>query len=211
MPKQVLFDPAVKKAAKFGKRPGAGDGPGMDGQSPFAMPVVRQEIANMMGDLITLLTRFKARLENLPSDEGANVQAAQRLGLESRPVHRTVRGEMVASKSEVAIANILHALEKEGRLTYQISPEVPFAMRPAAHASFKVEANGATWFWEHCDMPDAKYKRRFEQKKELYGKAGFSVYAPDNQTGRLIVTEDSEEKGLDTQAIAQLTGTLFAN
>ena len=166
----------------------------------------------MTGDLIVWLTALKARLEKLPTPPSATVQAAQRLGLEEQPIHRTVRGDMVRSKSAVAIANILYGIEREGRLTYQIAPELPFANRAAPQADFKVEANGASWFWEHLSLlSDERHRRRWEQKKELYAKNGYSAYSPDNPEGRLIVTEDSDKNGLDTQAIDQLTRTLFCS
>lgn len=73
-----------------------------------------------------------------------------------------------------------------------------------------IVVNGETWFWEHCGMlSDENYRRRWELKKALYEKNGYSIYAPNNPEGRLIVTEDSLEQGLDTQAIDQLTRKLF--
>jgi hypothetical protein len=206
MAKVVMFEAAVKRAVKFGKRLGASDG-----ERPLLQtPPLRQELADMTGDLIVWLTALKARLEKLPAPPSATVQAAQRLGLEEQPIHRTVRGDMVRSKSAVAIANILYGIEREGRLTYRIAPDLPFANRSAPQADFKIEANGTTWFWEHCAMrSDEKYRRRWEQKKELYAKNGYSAYSPDNPEGRLIVTEDSPETGLDTQAIDRLTQKLF--
>jgi len=208
MAKEVLFEPAVKKAARFGKKLGSSGS--KHEQSSLSAPAIRKELAKMAGELIVWLTAFKARVEDAPVDQAPTVQATQRLGLEGRSIHRSVRGDLVRSTSEVAIANILLALEREGRLTYQIAPELPFANPSAPPASFKIEANGKIWLWEHCSMlADAKYRRRWEQKKELYAKNGFSVHAPDNADGRLIVTEDSLETGFDTQAIDQLTRTLF--
>jgi len=206
MAKVVMFEAAVKRAVKFGKRLGAGDGERLK----IKTPPLRQELADITGDLIVWLTRLKARLEKLPAPPSAAVQAAQRLGLEERPIHRSVRGDLVRSKSAVAIANILCGIEREGRLTYQIAPDLPFANRAAPQADFKIEANGATFFWEHLSLlADEKHRRRWEQKKELYAKNGYSAYSPDNPEGRLIVTEDSPETGLDTQAIDRLTQELF--
>jgi hypothetical protein len=203
-----MFEAAMKRAVKFGKRLGGGEGELLSVKTP----PLRQELADMTGDLIVWLTALKARLEKSPAPSPATVQAAQRLGLVERRIHRTMKGDLVRSKSAVAIANILFCLEREGRLTYQIAPDLPFANRSAPQADFKIEANGATWFWEHCAMlSDEKYRRRWEQKKELYAKHGFSAYSLDNPEGRLIVTEDSDENGLDTQAIDHLTRTLFCN
>jgi hypothetical protein len=81
---------------------------------------------------------------------------------------------------------------------------LPFENRSAPHATFKLEANGATWFFGNiatcCPM---RSTAPLGAEEELYAKNGYSVYAPDNAAGRLIVTEDSLEHGLD-QAIDQL-------
>lgn len=49
----------------------------------------------------------------------------------------------------------------------------------------KDEDTGITWYWEHCGMMnDPKYKKRWQDKKELYKKNGIE------EGKNLIVTED---------------------
>ncbi len=193
---------------KFGKWPSL-----RDWQRPsLRFPPIRKDLADLAGQLIGWLTVLKARLEGAPADPPETLRGVRLKGLEGRSIHRTVRGDMVRSKSEVAIANILYGIEREGRLKYSIEPELPFANRTGRQADFMIEANGATWFWEHCGMlSDENYRRRWEVKRELYAKNGYSIYSPDNPDGRLIMTEDSLETGLDTHAIDQLTRKLFCN
>lgn len=130
--------------------------------------------------------------------------------LEERLIHRTIRGDMVSSKSELAIANILYSLEMEGHITYEVEPQLPFEDGRGRWADFKIESNGQSWYWEHCGMMDDEhYRSRWRKKKKLYSDNGFSVYSNKNLKGRLIVTEDGRKHGLDTNAIQQLVTELF--
>ena len=58
-------------------------------------------------------------------------------------------------------------------------------------------------------MDSVKYRERWESKKTLYLKSGFSVDLPDNPEGRLIVTEDGSGRGLDSQSIKEMADRLF--
>jgi len=210
MGKAVWFNAAIAKAGKFGKRPRPDDHFDTSHGRRLQFPPIRKDLADLAGVLIVWLTAAKARLENAPAPAAPSANVGQRLGLEGRAIHRTVRGDMVRSKSKVAIANILFSLEWDGGLKYQIEPELPFQNHAGTHADFKLEAKGATFYWEHCDMPSNEAcRRRFEQKKALYEKNGFSVNSAANPSGRLIVTEDSLEDGIDTQAIDALARKLF--
>jgi hypothetical protein len=142
----------------------------------------------------------------VPNDLGAS----QRPFLEERLIHRTLRGEMVRSKNELAIANILFELEKQGSLTYQVEPMLPFAGGRGRWADFLIEANGKSWYWEHCGMmADANYRQRWERKKKLYALNGYEEYSASNREGRLVVTEDNASQGLDSQVIQQLAKGLL--
>ena len=113
---------------------------------------------------------------------------------EERLIHRTIRGEMVSSKNDLVIANILLGLEKEGHLTYHVEPQLPFDDGRDRWADFKVEAKGQTWYWEHCGMlGDKHYRKRWERKEKLYTDNGFTIYSSKNTSGRLIVTVDGPE------------------
>jgi ATP-dependent exoDNAse (exonuclease V) alpha subunit len=141
----------------------------------------------------------------LSSEIPRGLAGAQRTFLEERLIHRTSRGEMVSSKNELTIANILYTLEKEGLLTYQVEPRLPFDDGNGRWADFLIEANGKHWYWEHCGMmSDAQYRKRWARKKGLYEGNGYTVRAAENPAGRLIVTEDGPDRGLDSQLIEQI-------
>ena len=138
------------------------------------------------------------------------LKGSRRTFLEEKLIHRTIRGEMVSSKNELAIANILYALEEAGHLTYRVEPELPFDGARGRWADFLIERAGETWYWEHCGMMDSlKYRERWESKKTLYLKNGFNLYSPDNPKGRLIVTKDGSGRGLDSKSIKEMADHLF--
>jgi hypothetical protein len=151
--------------------------------------------------------------QHVPSPVGlpAGVLPLSRGFLEERLVHRTIRGEMVSSKSELAIANILYSLELERHLTYVVEPPLPFTDNAKGRwADFQITCRGRTWYWEHCGMlEDESYRRRWARKEKLYQANGFVRYSKGNPEGRLIVTEDDSIDGLDSQAIASLARNLF--
>ena len=103
----------------------------------------------------------------VPSEIPKGLVASQRTFLEERLIHRTIRGEMVRSKNELAIANILYSLEKEGLLNYQVEPPLPFDDGRGRWADFLIEANGKSWYWEHCGMmADEQYRLRWERNAQ---------------------------------------------
>ncbi|HXQ72030.1 MAG TPA: AAA family ATPase [Pyrinomonadaceae bacterium] len=147
-----------------------------------------------------------------PSGLPADIPKPRRNFLEEKLIHRTRRGEMVSSKSELAIANILFELERDGYLTYDVEPNLPFENAGGRWADFRIQANGETWYWEHCGLlHDDYYLKRWKRKKLLYAINGYTVYSPAKPNGRLIVTEDGPKKGLDSKAIEELARGLFVN
>lgn len=120
---------------------------------------------------------------------------------EEKLVHKTVRGELVRSKSEVAIANALYY----NGLDYEYEPELILEDK-VKRPDFKVEDydTGIVWYWEHCGMmSDPQYKKRWEDKKKFYEKNG--IFEGKN----LIVTYDDENGGLDSSKIDKLIKETF--
>ncbi len=119
---------------------------------------------------------------------------------EDRLVHRTARGELVRSKSEVIIANALYY----HHLEYVYEPELVLEgimKRP----DFKIidDDTGETWYWEHCGLMDnPRYKKRWEDKKAFYQKNGIE------EGKNLIITYD-EEGTLDSQKVEQIIEETF--
>lgn len=119
---------------------------------------------------------------------------------EDRLVHKTVRGELVRSKSEVIIANALHY----NNLEYVYEPELVLEGK-VKRPDFKVidDDTGEVWYWEHCGMMNnPKYRKRWEEKKAFYKKNGIE------ESKNLIVTYD-ENGTLDSQKVNQIIEDTF--
>ncbi len=119
---------------------------------------------------------------------------------EDRLIHRTVRGDMVRSKSEVAIANALfyHHLE------YEYEPELILEGK-IRRPDFKVtdDDTGEVWYWEHCGMmEDVRYRKKWEEKKALYQRNGIE------EGKNLIVTYD-EKGALDASRFEEVIREVF--
>ena len=183
-------------------------------QGPFdSFLALRQYVfSDIAARLTNLLQSSKSQAPRLHSVIPAGVRGSHRAFLEEKLIHRTIRGEMVSSKNELAIANILYALEREGHLAYQVEPKLPFEDGRGRWADFLIECKGEGWYWEHCGrMDDENYRRRWNRKKTLYSQNGYSIYSCETPQGRLIVTEDGQGRGLDSKAIYELAQKLFAS
>lgn len=120
---------------------------------------------------------------------------------EDRLIHRTARGELVRSKSEVIIADRLYA----HGLDYTYEPELELDGKIKRPDFSVIDGDtGVKWYWEHCGMmSDPIYKRNWENKKEFYKKNGIV------EGKNLIVTYDDEKGGLDSYEIDQLIMDIF--
>jgi hypothetical protein len=107
-------------------------------------------------------------------------------------VHRTLRGELVRSKSELVIANYLH----QNGLAYLYERELvgtvdPDHLRP--DFSFVTDA-GDVILWEHLGMLDRPdYRQAWEWKRSWYERNGFVV-------GQNLFTTE-ERNGLDMRSV----------
>ncbi len=107
-------------------------------------------------------------------------------------IHRTARGELVRSKSELVIANRLHSL---GFVYHYERPfegvKAPGKLRP--DFSFINDA-GDVFLWEHLGMlQNAEYRAAWEWKRKWYEENNLV------EDVNLFTTEESN--GLDTAAI----------
>jgi hypothetical protein len=145
-----------------------------------------------------------ARLTNLfvPSDP---IQVGENV-IDRGLVHRTERGELVRSKSEVLVANLLHQLN----VSYEY--ETPFigadgrVVRPdfAAPTDF-----GGTVLWEHLGMlTDPRYAAKWAAKKAWYSRNGvLPLEEGGGPRGTLVVTDDL--CGVDYPAWRELAAKAF--
>lgn len=108
-------------------------------------------------------------------------------------IHKTLRGELVRSKSEVIIANMLY----QNNIDYEYEKEIKLdGYRKIPDFTIEDQESGETYYWEHCGMmQNAEYKKRWENKKRFYEKYG--IVEGEN----LIVTYDDENGSIDSQTI----------
>lgn len=119
---------------------------------------------------------------------------------EEKLIHKTIRGELVRSKSEVIIANALY----NHNLDYVYEPELVLEGK-VYRPDFKIEDadTGDVWYWEHCGMMDnPKYKKFWENKKAFYKKNGIE------EDKNLIVTYD-EDGAFDSQKLEEIIKKIF--
>lgn len=116
-------------------------------------------------------------------------------------IHKTARGELVRSKSEVIIANALYY----NNIDYEYEPVLKldeYIKRP----DFKiVDADtGNVWYWEHCGMmSDKDYVKAWEEKERLYSKYGII------EGKNLIVTKEKNKEGLESDKIDAIIKETF--
>lgn len=112
-------------------------------------------------------------------------------------IHRTEKGHMVRSKSELVIANMLYRMEVE--YEYERLYEggsAPGRRRP--DFSF-VDPAGDLILWEHLGMLTRDdYRRDWERKRAWYEMNGFVL------DENLFTTEDDEQGGLDSRAVKKV-------
>lgn len=118
-------------------------------------------------------------------------------------IHRTVRGEMVRSKSEVIIANALAARNVD------YAYERPLTLDGATkYPDFTVEdmESGETVYWEHCGMLHVPaYRQRWEAKLAWYREHGIRLPdEPEGVNGRLVITRDQPNGSIDSASIDTL-------
>jgi ATP-dependent exoDNAse (exonuclease V) alpha subunit len=127
--------------------------------------------------------------------------------LEERLIHITSRGEAVRSKSEVIIANLLHA--KNVAYHYEHPLEVDGVTK---YPDFTIEDDdaGVTYYWEHCGMlRDPAYRRRWKEKQAWYRAHGILPKSEGGgPKGALIISEDQSDGGIDSAKIAALVQSI---
>lgn len=130
--------------------------------------------------------------------------------LDEKLIHRSRRGTLLRSKSEVIIDD---ALASHG---IDAGYEVPFFSRDGKGRrlpDFTIEDQslGRTILWEHCGMlADADYAERWEKKLEWYRQNGVALLAEGGgERASLVVTYDDERGGIDGRAIDELIREIF--
>lgn len=129
--------------------------------------------------------------------------------LDENLIHRTSKGKLVRSKSEVIIGILL----EESGIAYEY--EQPFIGTDGVkrYPDFYIEdaATGDRFFWEHCGMlSDPNYKQRWERKKRWYKEQNIlPIEEGGGNSGTLIITEDKPDGGIDADEIKKLITRVF--
>ncbi|MBQ9243017.1 MAG: ATP-binding domain-containing protein [Proteobacteria bacterium] len=78
-------------------------------------------------------------------------------------IHKTKRGEMVRSKSEVIIADALFNAE----IAYSYEGELKLSNGATTHPDFTIHIGGNSFYWEHLEMLQKEdYHRKWDIKKK---------------------------------------------
>lgn len=124
--------------------------------------------------------------------------------LEEGLIHRTERGELVRSKSELIIADKLFTRG----INYAYEQALTFSDGRLRYPDFTIvdSARGLTFYWEHLGLlgnPD--YRKRWERKKKEYIDADIRPYDDDSDSERILIeTRDDPKGGLDATRIAKI-------
>ncbi|MCJ7622588.1 MAG: ATP-dependent RecD-like DNA helicase, partial [Anaerolineaceae bacterium] len=116
-------------------------------------------------------------------------------------IHRCENGQMVRSKSELVIANMLHQMNINYMYENPVEGEqVPGKVRP--DFSFDDPA-GDLILWEHLGMLSRDdYRKAWEWKKDWYAENGFI------EGKNLFTTQDDEKGGLDSTIVKEVAETI---
>ena len=153
------------------------------------------------------------RLTNLfasPNPVSFEVDGSERF-LEDRLIHRTKRGDLVRSKSEVIIANELLA---QGVDRYQYEVALKLSNGETRYPDFTIvdDDSGERYYWEHLGLlhsPD--YAARWERKLRAYRASDILPHSEGGgSAGTLIITRDDAAGGIDAKALAELIAELLA-
>lgn len=124
--------------------------------------------------------------------------------LEEGLIHRTERGDLVRSKSELIIADKLYARG----IDYAYEQPLIFPDGRVRYPDFTItdHARGITFYWEHLGLLyDPTYRGRWEKKRAEYIAAGIHPWQDGGGTeGTLIETWDEIGGALDAGKIAQV-------
>lgn len=129
--------------------------------------------------------------------------------LERRLIHRTARGELVRSISEVVVADSLNV---EG-IDYHYEKTLRGADGIDRYPDFTAEdtETGVTVYWEHLGMlSDPSYAKRWVKKLEWYKIMGLEPNGPENSKGeRLVTSENRIDGAIDSAQIRQQVRDVF--
>jgi hypothetical protein len=130
--------------------------------------------------------------------------------LDGRHVHRTVRGDdLVRSKSEVIVADALHALKQP----YRYEAPLVFPGELPRHPDFTISRPGKPpVYWEHLGRLDlAGYRADWEARKAWYASHDILPWEDGGGARGALVCSDENVSaaGIDSNAVRALARKVF--
>lgn len=114
---------------------------------------------------------------------------------EDKLIHKTKRGEMVRSKSEVIIANMLY----EAGIDYSYEEKLTLENGISTHPDFTIHKGGKDIYWEHLGMLNKEdYRKGWDLKRKTYEENGII------EGQNLIISKDGLDGSLNSQEIERL-------
>lgn len=123
---------------------------------------------------------------------------------EEKLIHKTLRGELVRSKSEVIIANELY----NRGINYEYEQDLVLSNGERRSPDFTIEVKEkrTTYYWEHLGMmSDPSYRQRWEKKKKLYAENGII------EGKNLLVSQDGLDGSFDSSQITSLINIIVGD
>ena len=161
------------------------------------------EYRRYAGDEHSEIARRMTNLFADPLPREVTVNARQRF-LEEGLIHRTERGDLVRSKSELVIADKLHARG----IDYTYEQPLVLSNGRTRYPDFTIadHARGVTFYWEHLGMLDNQgYRARWERKRAEYLECGIGLHEDGGgPEGTLIESRDEKGGSLDAAVIASV-------
>ena len=110
---------------------------------------------------------------------------------EAGKIHEALSGDMLRSKSEVIIANLLH----ERQIPFRYEEPLFAGDGTLRLPDFTLTWRGETYYWEHLGLLDLKdYAEHWEVKRAWYKR-----WFP----GQLLITEEGAQLSRDAQAVIE--------
>lgn len=156
----------------------------------FVQGGVEAFINNMRPEQSALKSINSSLFEFKPVNE---LIATKKDWYEAGKIHRALAGDMVRSKSEVIIANMLH----ERGITFFY--EKPLVAKDGSMylPDFTLMVHGEEYYWEHLGMLDKpEYKAHWKEKETWYGKYFPGQLLTTSESGNLSDDVDKLIKGL---------------
>ena len=160
------------------------------------------EFRRFAGDDYSEIARRMTNLFVDPNPREVPVGSQQRF-LEDGLIHRTERGDLVRSKSELVIADKLHSRS----IDYAYEQRLMLPSGRIRYPDFTItdDARGVTFYWEHLGLlDDPGYRARWIQKRAEYIEAGIRPVESGGNSDRILVeTWDKRGGSLDAAEIAR--------